>query len=97
MIFTFDFCGLGFFVVRTKDIIDSANQFKENGNGSPVEQLSLVDVSIGRIRSLTLSTDNLTLAAVTSLSGDIQFYSVESFLNKVHYFVTLFTDYFIVV
>ncbi|XP_014513545.1 nuclear pore complex protein NUP214 isoform X2 [Vigna radiata var. radiata] len=72
----------GFFVVRTKDIIDSANQFKENGNGSPVEQLSLVDVSIGRIRSLTLSTDNLTLAAVTSLSGDIQFYSVESFLNK---------------
>ncbi|XP_027934105.1 nuclear pore complex protein NUP214 isoform X2 [Vigna unguiculata] len=72
----------GFFVVRTKDLIDSANEFKEKGNGSPVEQLSLVDVSIGRIRSLTLSTDNLTLAAVTSSSGDIQFYSVESFLNK---------------
>ncbi|XP_047156552.1 nuclear pore complex protein NUP214 isoform X2 [Vigna umbellata] len=72
----------GFFVVRTKDLIDSANEFKEKRNGSPVEQLSLVDVSIGRIRSLTLSTDNLTLAAVTSLSGDIWFYYVESFLNK---------------
>ncbi|KOM35896.1 hypothetical protein LR48_Vigan02g204600 [Vigna angularis] len=72
----------GFFVVRTKDLIDSANEFKEKRNGSPVQQLSLVDVSIGRIRSLTLSTDNLTLAAVTSLSGDIRFYSVESFLNK---------------
>ncbi|KAK7357242.1 hypothetical protein VNO80_16526 [Phaseolus coccineus] len=72
----------GFFVAKTKDLIDSANEFKEKGNGSPVEQLSLVDVPIGRVRALALSTDNLTLAAVASVSGDIWFYSVESFLNK---------------
>ncbi|KAK7405276.1 hypothetical protein VNO78_06480 [Psophocarpus tetragonolobus] len=70
----------GFFVAKTKDLIDSANEFKEKGGGTPVEQLSLVDVPIGRVRALTLSTDNSTLAA--SVSGDIHFYSVESFLHK---------------
>jgi len=96
MLFTFSWCDLGFFVAKTKDLIDSAKEFKEKGNGSPVERLSLVDVPIGRVRSLALSTDNLTLAAVASVSGDIWFYSVESFLNKVHYFLSLFRDYFIV-
>ncbi|KAL1332925.1 hypothetical protein HN51_061691 [Arachis hypogaea] len=70
----------GFFVVRTKDVIDSANEFKEKGSGSLVQQLSLVDVSIGRVHCLALSTDNSTLAA--SVSGDIRFYSVPNFLNK---------------
>jgi len=92
MLFTFSCCGLGFFVAKTKDLIDSAKEFKEKGNGSPVEQLSLVDVPIGRVRSLAISTDNLTLAAVASGSGDISFYSVESFLNKVRYFVTWFVE-----
>lgn len=46
-----------------------------------MQQLSLVDVSIGRVRILALSTDNLTLAA--SVSGDIRFYSVRDFVNKV--------------
>lgn len=70
----------GFFVARTKDLIDSANEFKEKESGSPVQKLSLVDVSIGRVRVLALSTDNSMLAA--SVSGDIWFYSVENFLNK---------------
>ncbi|RDX95312.1 Nuclear pore complex protein NUP214, partial [Mucuna pruriens] len=70
----------GFFVARTKDLIDSANEFKDKRSGSPVQQLSLVDVSIGRVRALALSTDNSTLAA--SVSGDVWFYSVENFLNK---------------
>ncbi|KAE9601245.1 hypothetical protein Lal_00024059 [Lupinus albus] len=70
----------GFFVVRTKDVIDSAKQFKEKGTGSSVEQLSLVDVSIGRVHILALSTDNSLLAA--SVSGQIQFYPVDSFVNK---------------
>ncbi|CAJ1943666.1 unnamed protein product [Sphenostylis stenocarpa] len=74
----------GFLVARTKDLIDSAGELKEKGGtGSPVEQLSLVDVPIGRVRALALSTDNLTLAAVASVSSDIWFYLVESFLNKV--------------
>ncbi|MED6124122.1 hypothetical protein PIB30_056125 [Stylosanthes scabra] len=70
----------GFFVVKTKDVIDSAKEFKEKGSGSLVQQLSLVDVSIGRVHCLALSTDNSTLAA--SVSGDIRFYSVPNFLNK---------------
>ncbi|KAK2401393.1 hypothetical protein P8452_08114 [Trifolium repens] len=65
----------GFYVVKTKDLIDSAK-----GSGSTVEELSLVDVRIGRVRILALSTDNSTLAA--SVGGDIRFYSVDSFLNK---------------
>jgi nuclear pore complex protein Nup214 len=69
---------LGFYVVKTKDLIDSAK-----GSGSTVEELSLVDVRIGRVRILALSTDNSTLAA--SVGGDIQFYSVDSFLNKVRF------------
>ncbi|CAL0329919.1 unnamed protein product [Lupinus luteus] len=70
----------GFFVVRTKDVIDSAKQFKDKGTGSSVEELSLVDVSIGRVHILALSTDNSLLAA--SVSGQIQFYLVDSFANK---------------
>ncbi|KAL2327625.1 hypothetical protein Fmac_021052 [Flemingia macrophylla] len=70
----------GFFVARTKDLIDSANKFKDEGSGTPVQQLSFVDVSIGRVRALAVSTDNLTLAA--SVSGDIRFYSVENFIKK---------------
>ncbi|XP_045810734.1 nuclear pore complex protein NUP214 isoform X1 [Trifolium pratense] len=65
----------GFYVVKTKDLIDSAK-----GSGSAVEELSLVDVGIGRVRILALSTDNSTLAA--SVGGYIRFYSVDSFLNK---------------
>ncbi|KAK7247325.1 hypothetical protein RIF29_42206 [Crotalaria pallida] len=70
----------GFYVARTKDVIDSAKEFKDKGSGSSVQQLSLVDVSIGRVRILALSTDNSLLAA--SVSGHIRFYSVDSFLNK---------------
>ncbi|CAK8571666.1 unnamed protein product [Lathyrus sativus] len=65
----------GFYVVKTKDLIDSAK-----GSGSSVEELSLVDVPIGRVRILAVSTDNSLLA--TAVAGDIRFYSVDSFLNK---------------
>ncbi|CAI8611572.1 unnamed protein product [Vicia faba] len=65
----------GFYVVKTKDLIDSAK-----GIGSSVEELSLVDVPIGRVRILAVSTDNSMLAA--AVAADIRFYSVDSFLNK---------------
>ena len=77
------FC-LGFFVARTKDVIDSAKEFKEKGSGSLLQQLSLVDVAIGRVHTLALSADNSMVAA--SVSSDIQFFSVEKFLNKVSFF-----------
>lgn len=72
---------LGFYVAKTKDLIDSAKELKDKGSGSPVQELSLVDVPIGRVRILALSTDNSTLAA--SVAGGIHFYSVDTFLNKV--------------
>ncbi|KAJ1391374.1 putative nuclear pore complex protein [Sesbania bispinosa] len=70
----------GFYVARTKDLIDSAKEFKDKGSGSSVQELSLIDVPVGRVRILALSTDNSTLAA--SVAGDITFYSVHSFLSK---------------
>ncbi|XP_054821316.1 nuclear pore complex protein NUP214 isoform X3 [Prosopis cineraria] len=70
----------GFFVARTKDVMDSAKEFKEKGSGSPIQQLSLADVSIGKVHILALSTDNSTVAA--SVSGDIQFFSVDNLLSK---------------
>ncbi|XP_028796799.1 nuclear pore complex protein NUP214 isoform X2 [Neltuma alba] len=69
----------GFFVARTNDVMDSAKEFKK-GNGSPIQQLSLVDVSIGEVHILALSTDNSTVAA--SVSGVIQFFSVDKLLSK---------------
>ncbi|KAJ1416864.1 hypothetical protein SESBI_17020 [Sesbania bispinosa] len=76
----------GFYVARTKDLIDSAKEFKDKGSGSSVHELSLIDVPVGRVRILALSTDNSTLAA--SVSGDIMFYSVHSFLSKVFFMIS---------
>ncbi|KAJ7954552.1 Nuclear pore complex protein [Quillaja saponaria] len=70
----------GFFVARTKDVIDSAKEIKEKGSGISIQQLSLVDVSIGNIHILAISTENSTLAA--SVAGDMHFFSVTSLLNK---------------
>ena len=61
--------------------MDSAKEYKEKGNGSPIQHLSLADVPIGKVHVLALSTDNSILAA--SISGDIRFYSVHNFLSKV--------------
>jgi len=64
--------------VKTKDLIDSGNR-----SGSSVEELCLVDVEIGRVRILAISSDDSTLAAC--VAGDIRFYNVQSFLNKVRF------------
>ncbi|KAF7836921.1 nuclear pore complex protein NUP214 [Senna tora] len=69
----------GFFVARIKDVMDSAKEYKK-GSGSPIQQLSLVDISIGKVKILALSTDNSTVAA--SVSGDIRFFSVDNLLSK---------------
>lgn len=65
--------------MKTKDLIDSGNR-----SGSSVEELCLVDVAIGRVRILAISSDNSTLAAC--VAGDIRFYDVKSFLNKVRFY-----------
>ncbi|XP_058196407.1 nuclear pore complex protein NUP214-like isoform X2 [Rhododendron vialii] len=70
----------GFCVARTKDIIDSANEIAERGNGSSIKELSVVDVPIGQVYILALSADSSTLAAC--IDGKIHFFSVTSLLNK---------------
>ncbi|XP_031741375.1 nuclear pore complex protein NUP214 isoform X2 [Cucumis sativus] len=70
----------GFFVVRIKDVIASAEEIKNGGTGSSVQDLSIVDVSIGKVHILAVSTDNSVLAAV--VAGDVHIFSVQSLLDK---------------
>ncbi|XP_068661895.1 nuclear pore complex protein NUP214 [Aristolochia californica] len=71
----------GFCVVNTKDAIDLAKQIKENGKKSSLQEISVVDVSIGQVSLLALSTASSTIAAC--VGGDTYFFSVASLLNKV--------------
>lgn len=72
----------GFYVAKTKDVIDSAKELKVQGNGfsCSIEQISVVQVPIGRVRILTLSHDNSTLAV--SVDADVHLFSVDSLLNE---------------
>ncbi|EOY32268.1 Nuclear pore complex protein, putative [Theobroma cacao] len=71
----------GFLVARTKDVINLAKDIKETGSPSSIEDLSLVDVPIGKLRILALSpTDDSTLAV--SVAADIHFFNVNTLLNK---------------
>nr|XP_023903530.1 nuclear pore complex protein NUP214-like [Quercus suber] len=66
----------GFCVARTKDAIDSA----KSSPPSSIQELSIVDVPIGKVHILALSTDNSTLAA--SVASHIHFFSVSALLNQ---------------
>lgn len=76
-----NFVCLGFFVVRTKDVVASAKEMKNGGTGSSIQDLSIVDVSVGKVHVLALSNDNSFLAAV--VAGDVHLFSVDSLLDKV--------------
>lgn len=68
-------------MVRIKDVIASAQEIKNGGTCSSVQDLSIVDVSIGKVHILAVSTDNSVLAAV--VAGDVHIFSVQSLLDKV--------------
>ncbi|XP_023748744.1 nuclear pore complex protein NUP214 [Lactuca sativa] len=70
----------GFCVARTKDVMDSAEELKNGGTGPCIQELSVVDVSVGKISILALSADSSMLAA--SVGSDLYFFSVEGLLNK---------------
>ncbi|KAL4561022.1 hypothetical protein LXL04_033182 [Taraxacum kok-saghyz] len=72
----------GFCVARTKDVINTAEELKNEGNGSCIQELSLVDVSLGKVSILTLSSDSSLLAA--SVGFNLHFFSVDGLLNKDH-------------
>lgn len=67
--------------MRTKDAIDVAKDVKEKGKGTCLKEFSLVDVPIGGVSLLEISSDSSKLAAV--VSAEIHFFSVSSLLRKV--------------
>ncbi|XP_061980910.1 nuclear pore complex protein NUP214 isoform X4 [Populus nigra] len=71
----------GFLVARTKDVMDAAMDIKEKGSSSSssIQRVSLVDVPIGKVHILTLSTDSSTLAV--SVAAHIHFFHVHSLLD----------------
>ncbi|KAI3862828.1 hypothetical protein MKW98_008668 [Papaver atlanticum] len=70
----------GFYVAKTKEVIDSAKEIKEKGSGSCIQELCIVNVPIGKVHILALSMDSSYLAA--SVGGEIHLYAVQSLLNK---------------
>ncbi|XP_011025100.1 PREDICTED: nuclear pore complex protein NUP214 isoform X2 [Populus euphratica] len=71
----------GFLVARTQDVMDAAMDIKEKGSSSSssIQRVSLVDVPIGKVHILTLSTDCSTLAV--SVAAYIHFFHVHSLLD----------------
>ncbi|XP_038698349.1 nuclear pore complex protein NUP214 isoform X1 [Tripterygium wilfordii] len=70
----------GFYAVRTKDVIDSAKEIKEKGTGLSLQELSVVDLPIGKVHILALSVDSSTLAV--GVGGDIHLFAVDALLKK---------------
>ncbi|PWA41811.1 hypothetical protein CTI12_AA550710 [Artemisia annua] len=70
----------GFCVAKTKDVISTAKALKEGSEGSSIQELSIVDVPLGKVSILALSADSSTLAA--SAGSNIYFFSVAGLLNK---------------
>ncbi|KAA8550937.1 hypothetical protein F0562_002621 [Nyssa sinensis] len=70
----------GFCVTRTKDVLESAKEIEDKGSGLSLQELSVVDVPIGKVHILALSADSSTLAA--SIGGEIHFFSVNSLVSK---------------
>ncbi|XP_059429559.1 nuclear pore complex protein NUP214 isoform X2 [Corylus avellana] len=70
----------GFCVARTEDVIASAKDIKDKGSGSSIQELSVVDVPIGKVHILAFSAENSTLAA--SIDRNVHFFPLTSLLNK---------------
>ncbi|XP_076943409.1 nuclear pore complex protein NUP214-like [Bidens hawaiensis] len=70
----------GFSVARMKDVMDAAEELKNGVQGSCIQELSVVDVSLGKVSILALSADSSMLAASVGLN--LYFFSVEDLLNK---------------
>ncbi|XP_071719698.1 nuclear pore complex protein NUP214 [Rutidosis leptorrhynchoides] len=67
----------GFCVAKTNDVVEELNK---GGNGSCIQELSVVDVSIGKVSVLALSADSFMLAA--SVGSKLYFFSLNGLLNK---------------
>ncbi|KAK9750101.1 hypothetical protein RND81_02G173400 [Saponaria officinalis] len=70
----------GFCVAKTKDVIAAAKEIKAKNSGCTVQELSVVDVDIGRVSILALSEDSTHVAVV--VANEIHFFAVNSLFNK---------------
>ncbi|KAD5803547.1 hypothetical protein E3N88_14907 [Mikania micrantha] len=72
----------GFSVARMKDVMNAAEELKNGDQGSCIQDLSVVDVSVKNVSILALSADSSMLAV--SVVSNLYFFSVDSLLNKDH-------------
>ncbi|XP_059281673.1 nuclear pore complex protein NUP214 isoform X2 [Lycium ferocissimum] len=70
----------GFCVARTKEVMASAEEIKEKGSGPSIQEVSIVDVAIGKVSVLALSGDDSLLAAC--VGNKIHFFPVSTLLYK---------------
>nr|XP_033515570.1 nuclear pore complex protein NUP214 isoform X5 [Nicotiana tomentosiformis] len=70
----------GFCVAKTKEVMASAQEIKEKGSGPSIQELSVVDVTIGKVSVLALSGDDSLLAAC--VGNKIHFFPVSALLYK---------------
>ncbi|CAH9051123.1 unnamed protein product [Cuscuta europaea] len=70
----------GFYVARTHDVLASAQELKEKNGGLSVQDICVVDISIGKVSILALSGDD-SLLAVT-VGSKIHFFPVSTLLHK---------------
>ncbi|KAG5631275.1 hypothetical protein H5410_002992 [Solanum commersonii] len=70
----------GFCVVRSNEVMSSAEKIKEKGSGPSIQELSVVDVTIGKVSVLALSSDDSLLAAC--VGNTIHFFPVRALLYK---------------
>lgn len=74
--------GAGFVVTQTSNLVEVAQQAKDDSNGKTAKQGCYLNVPVSGVRILSLSRDELTLAACV---GDqtVQFYDVPTLVHKV--------------
>ncbi|KAL8204673.1 hypothetical protein R6Q57_010296 [Mikania cordata] len=72
----------GFSVARMKDVMNAAEELKNGDQGSCIQDLSVVDVSVKNVSILALSADS-SMLSVSDVSN-LYFFSVDSLLNKDH-------------
>lgn len=76
--------GLGFCVARRWDVIEIIKA--ENRRPSSVQEMSIVDIPIGKVSILSLSADSNMLVALVG-AADLLFFSVRSLISKVCFYL----------
>lgn len=70
----------GFYVARTKEVMGLAEEIKDNGSSQSIDELSILNLSIGRVSILALSSGDSLLAA--SVANQLHFFSISALLHK---------------